>query len=286
MESNETLNLLFCVNRKFLPLLLSCLRSIVDRGGYDQIAAYVLHSDFAPHQVEALARDFGEHVTFHFLSLPEETFEGFPESGRYPREIYYRLAAPLVLPQDLERILYLDVDTVILNPLRELYEMDFEGNYYIGCTHTRGFLTRLNQARLKSPRAVAYINTGVLLMNLPALRENLDMAAIRDYTTQQGKAFLLPDQDILTALYGDRVKLADPMRYNLSDRMLAFYNAEHPHERRDTHWVRSNAVVIHYCGKNKPWNDNYVGTLGVFYRELFAGVDTSATGDAPRPASV
>lgn len=273
MQSNETLNLLFCVNRKFLPLLASCLRSIVANGGYGHIDAYILHSDFAPYQAEALDRDFEGQVRFHFLTIPEETFAGFPASDRYPREIYYRLAAPLVLPRELERILYLDVDTVVLNPLEELYETDFEGNYYVGCTHTREFLTKLNQARLHSDKAVAYINTGVLLMNLPALRENLDMAAIRDYTLLRGKAFLLPDQDILTALYGDRVKLVDTMRFNLSDRMLAFYNADLTHEKHDVDWVRENAVIVHYCGKNKPWNEGYTGSLGIFYRELFEGVD-------------
>lgn len=37
----------------------------------------------------------------------------------------------------------------------------------------------------------------------------------------------------------------------------------------DVSWVRENSVIIHYCGKNKPWNDDYTGVLGVFYRELF-----------------
>ena len=59
------------------------------------------------------------------------------------------------------------------------------------------------------------------------------------------------------------------MRYNLSDRILAFYNAEHSRRKVDVSWVRENSVIIHYCGKNNPWNDDYTGVLGVFYRELF-----------------
>ena len=268
-KKTGTMNLLFCMNRKFLSLFLSCLSSIVRSGGYGHYDAYILHSDFEGTDAGPLERDFSGAVSFHFLRVDEEIFEGFPESGRYPKQIYYRLAAPLLLPPELDRILYLDVDTVVINSLRELYETDFEGNYYVGCTHTRELLTRINQARLKSEKAVSYINTGVLLLNLPALRENISLDRIRDYTNERKHAFILPDQDILTALFGDRVKLVDTMRYNLSDRILAFYNAEHSRRKVDVSWVRENSVIIHYCGKNKPWNDDYTGVLGVFYRELF-----------------
>ena len=267
-KPEETMNLLFCVNRKFLTLFVSCLTSIARSGGYGHYDAYVLHSDFDQPQIDALGRDFAGTVDFHFVRVPETLFDGFPETSRYPKQIYYRLAAHLLLPEDLERILYLDVDTVIINPLKSLYEMDFEGNYYVGCTHTRELLTKLNQARLHSEKAVSYINTGVLLLNLPALRENVRLEDIRDYTNERKRALILPDQDILTALYGDKVKLADTMRFNLRDRILAFYNGNHPRERVDLDWVRQNGVVIHYCGKNKPWNQDYTGVLGVFYREL------------------
>lgn len=264
----ETMNLLFCVNRKFLTLFVSCLTSIARSGGYGGYVAYVLHSDFEQPEIDALGRDFQGKIVFHFIRVPEALFDGFPETSRYPRQIYYRLAAPLLLPKELERILYLDVDTVIINSLEPLYETDFKGNYYVGCTHTREFLTKINQARLHSKKAVSYINTGVLLLNLPALRENVHLEDIRDYTNERKRALILPDQDILTALYGDKVKLADTMRFNLSDRILAFYNADRSHEKVDLDWVRRNSAVIHYCGKNKPWNGDYTGVLGVFYREL------------------
>ena len=261
------MNLLFCVNKKLESLFLNCIRSITANGGYDRYDAYVLHSDFDKTYIEMLENTFNGTVYFHFIEMSNDMFNGFPETERYPKEIYYRLAAPLVLPQELDRILYLDVDTVVINPLKELYEMEFDGNYYIGCTHTRKFLTKINQMRLQSPKAVSYINSGVLLLNLPLLRENLDFKEICDYANKRKNSLILPDQDILTALYGDKVKVVDTLRYNLSDRILVVYNADLSHKKIDVSWVRENGVIIHYCGKNKPWKDNYVGTLGVFYQE-------------------
>lgn len=274
MENHQgaSANLLFCVNQKMLGLMSACLKSLLRSGGYGYYDVFVLHSDLEESIQRAMERDFQERVTFHFLQVPEELFADFPETARYPRQIYYRLAAPLLLPRELDRILYLDVDVVVINSLRTFYEMDFESSYFVGCTHTREFLTKLNQARLQSDKAVAYINTGVLLMNLNVLRQVIRLEEISAYVREHEKALILPDQDILTALYGDKIKLVDSLRYNLSDRVLNFYNGSHPKEKRDVNWVRRNTAIIHYCGRNKPWNESYTGTLGVFYRELMDSV--------------
>ena len=261
------MNLLFCINPKFRPLLCQCLDSIVRNGGEKTYDAYILHSDLGAEDMAAIAA-VSPRVRCRFLPVNAQDFEGFPESSRYPRQIYYRLAAPLLLPDTLDRILYLDVDTLVINPLRELYTMDFAGSYYIACTHVRAALTRLNDRRLDVPDGAPYVNTGVLLLNLPALRETLTMEAIRQTALEKVGSFWLPDQDLLTVMHGDKILLADTQKYNLSDRVLSIYNANPLHPRHDLAWVRENTVIIHYCGKNRPWNPHYIGVLGVFYQEL------------------
>lgn len=138
----------------------------------------------------------------------------------------------------------------------------------MACTHTRKLLEKLNAARLGMDEAAPYINTGVLLYNLPALRADLDMERVRAFADEKQDVFLLPDQDILTALYGDRVHLLDSMVYNLSDRILALHNAQLRNAPVDLDWVRAHTVIIHYCGRLKPWKPHYVGVLDVFYHEL------------------
>lgn len=261
------MNLLFCINPKFRPLLCQCLRSIVKNGGEERYDAYILHSDLTDADMDAV-RAVSDRVSCRFLSVDAGDFDGFPESSRYPRQIYYRLAAPLLLPEELDRILYLDVDTLVINPLKELYTMDFQGNYYIACTHIREALTKLNDRRLNVPDGSPYVNTGVMVLNLPALRENLTMDEIRRTALQKIDSFWLPDQDLLTVLHGDKILLADTQKYNLSDRILNIYNANPKNPRHNLDWVRENTVVIHYCGKNRPWKPHYIGQLGAFYEEI------------------
>lgn len=266
------MNLLFCIDRGFIPLLGTCVRSILKNGGYERYEAYVLHSDLTQADQAAIRRFGGERMHFTFLTVQEELFEGFPSSERYPRQIYYRLIAPLLLPRDMERILYLDVDTVVVNPLTELETLPFGDAWFMACTHVRYALSKLNQVRLGMDlgKDTPYLNSGVILYNLPAFREGLDIARIRDYAEEKKNALVLPDQDILTAVCGEYVRLLDPLRYNLSDRILAFHNADLRSPQLDADWVRRNGVIVHYCGKNKPWHENYRGVLDVFYREIAA----------------
>ena len=105
-------------------------------------------------------------------------------------------------------------------------------------------------------------------MNLDVLRKKQDFHEVGTFVEEHRKTLTLPDQDIIAALYGTHIGLIDTMRYNLSDRMIAFYNMEPNHEKIDRTWVRENAVILHYCGKQKPWNKNYVGILDAFYHEL------------------
>lgn len=264
------MNLLFTVDRNYLPILCTCLRSVFRfpcrPEGYH---IYLMHSDLTEEDGQALRRlcPGGAEVTL--VTMDSALVEDFPVTSRYPRQMYYRILAARFLPEGLDRVLYLDPDIVVINPLEELYHMDFQGNLLAACTHVKEFLSRLNQLRLGVEEPCPYLNSGVLLMNLPALRREQSIEEIRQYVERYGSRLTLPDQDILTALYGRRTLLLDTMRFNLSDRILALYNmSPRNDEPRSLDWVRQNGVIIHYCGRNKPWKDTYLGVLDLFYREV------------------
>lgn len=262
------MNLLFTADRGYREHVRDCIQSIVRfpaEGGYD---AYILHSDFTAADQAEFEDRFAEDIRFHFIRVEADHLAGFPETPRYPRVIYYRIFAAALLPENLDRILYLDGDTIVINPLDELYHMDFEGNDILACTHIRKVLNKINQLRLGMEEEHVYINSGVMLMNLKALRKHQSFGDVAEYVEKKKHLLSLPDQDVIAALYGDRIGLLDTMIYNLSDRMLAVYHSDPRHAKRDLDWVRKHTVIIHYCGKQKPWAGSYFGRLDVFYREL------------------
>ena len=79
---------------------------------------------------------------------------------------FVRLLIPKYLP-DLNRAIYLDCDTVCQGSLKDFYNTDFENNYIIGC---QGIDVSKRQA--KELGIDFYINSGVLLFNIPLMNEN------------------------------------------------------------------------------------------------------------------
>jgi lipopolysaccharide biosynthesis glycosyltransferase len=263
------MNLLFTVNRGYIGHVMDCIHSIVRFYSEDGYDIYILHSDLQEEDQEYVSKQIeNPKVRLHFQFVDPELFASFPESERYPRLIYYRIFAAAFLPEDLDRVLYLDGDIIVINPLDELYQMKFNGNYFFACTHVKKFLNKVNQYRLGMKEERNYINSGVLLMNLRELRKVQMREEVLSFVDKRKRYLTLPDQDIITALYGNKIGIIDTMRYNLSDRMLSLYNSDLSHDKIDLDWIRQNTVIIHYYGKQKPWKKSYLGKLDIFYHEL------------------
>ena len=132
--------------------------------------------------------------------------------------MYYRLLASRLLPDTLDRVLYLDPDILVLNPLRPLWETDLEGNLFAAAAHTgkTELANSVNRMRLNS--GSDYYNSGVLLMDLAAARREIDPEEIFRYVAEHKKELLLPDQDLLNALYGRRILPLDDALWNYDAR--------------------------------------------------------------------
>lgn len=75
----------------------------------------------------------------------------------------------------------------------------------------------------------------------------------------------MPDQDVLNALYGDRVLELDDFIWNYDARNFSNYRMRSFGEA-DIDWVMKNTAVLHFCGKLKPWHAHYRHRFGVLYR--------------------
>ena len=264
------MNILLTINKKYVKLVNILLNSIQLSNKDTKFDVYILHRelDIEDKNIIESGLDLNK-FNIKMIKIDEEEVKKFPQyQKRYPKEIYFRLFATKYLPENIDKILYLDSDTLVINKLDELYNMDFEGNFYIATTHVKKILRKINEVRLRIDDDVPYINTGVLLINLKELRKIDVQKEVCEFVENNSKKLMLPDQDIITALYGDKIKIVDALRYNLGDRDLNLYNLNHIKNPIGLKWVKENTVIIHYYGRNKPWNKNYRGKLGVFYYRL------------------
>ena len=100
----------------------------------------LLHSSISQEQLQELEVYCGAHRMILPPVLIDRTFfEDAPVSHQYPQEMYYRLVAPLLLPPTLDRILYLDPDILVINPVRPLWELSLGENVFAAASHISVF---------------------------------------------------------------------------------------------------------------------------------------------------
>ena len=77
--------------------------------------------------------------------------------------------------------------------------------------------------RLDNYEAEAYFNSGVLVMNLAAMRSAVQPERIYTYAREHADLLILPDQDILNGLYGAQILEVDDSLWNYDARKYERY---------------------------------------------------------------
>jgi len=104
-----------------------------------------------------------------------------PDGPNYNSRVTYmdmiRLALPEIFPEE-ERILWLDIDTIVVKDIGELLETDLEGNY-----------AAMVEEPMRSRYPFQYFNAGVVLMDLERMRDGIyrkmiDLVNRKEYTAQ------------------------------------------------------------------------------------------------------
>lgn len=260
-------HILVTLDRNYLKVLSVMLYSLSQSDPEGVYTVYVVNNTLTEEDFASLSALLPRTELVN-VQVPEDLLQNASVSDRYPTEMYYRLFAARYLPQQLERILYLDPDLVVLHSLRSLYQIDFDGKLFAAASHIESRTFReLNRRRLHLSEHAKYLNSGVMMMNLALLRKESPQT-ILDYIQSHKATLLLPDQDVLNALYADRTVPLDPLVYNLGEKYLRLKNLHlPPAEKLTLDWVRSNTAIVHYYGRNKPWKEHYRGSLGIFYHE-------------------
>lgn len=188
-----------------------------------------------------------------------------PVLERLPEESFYRLLAFCYLPESIERCLYLDPDIYVRKSLIPLYTMELGDSYLAAAGHMHGFRNALNKARLGCKEEKRYLNSGIMLMNLSAIRKDFTLEVVLECLEENVQRLILGDQDMANILFGKKTILIDERIYNLDERTYKYFNKR---KRFDLNAVKQETAIVHYNGKYKPWNDGYKGVLNCFYPKV------------------
>ncbi|HEY8436082.1 MAG TPA: glycosyltransferase family 8 protein [Haloplasmataceae bacterium] len=260
------MNILVTLDSNYLYPLKVMLKSMFFHHPNDTFNIYVMHSRIKPEEIEDLkqfaAREGSEIIE---VKIGEEHFADAPLLMHYTKEMYYRLLAFKFLPKELDRILYLDPDILVINSVKPLYTLDITGYLYAAAYRNQLGTAEVNKIRLKPYDIDAYYNSGVLLMNLALQRQYIDEEKIFEFVKKYHWKLILPDQDVMNALFARLIYPLDEKIYNYDVRKFRSYRTSSK-GKFDMDYVIKNTVFLHFCGKKKPWHPDYRGRFHALYK--------------------
>lgn len=225
-------------------------------------------------KLKSIEEHYPHHCTITFINMTNM----YMEQNSFPKSKYYRLALHDKLPY-IDKIIYLDGDTMIFEDLTELNDLNMKGYYILG------FLDSLFWAlEIYGIKNAIVLNSGVLLMNLKALRDNNITYKFNQFMKNNNNSVIQEDQTIINYVLQKNISKLPP-KYG----MWAFDNIvlALEHNKIQRPWLKYNIkkfklafehpAILHYTGA-KPYKDkdvlyysiwwNYAKKTG-FYDDIY-----------------
>ena len=140
-----------------------------------------------------------------------------------------------------------------------------KGCMFAAAAHTGKTELANNVNRLRLGTDHDYYNSGVLLMDLERCRRNISAGELFDFVRTHRHELVMPDQDLLNALYGTSILPLGDALWNYDARNYNNYMLRSSGEQ-NVRWVMQNTAILHFCGKAKPWKHNYMYRFGLLYQ--------------------
>lgn len=212
-------------------------------------------------ELKKIGEEYGREV--EVIDVPKLNIPPSLVSARWPLSAFTRLFSGVILPGDVERILYLDCDTIITGDISELKKVEFNGNIAMGVKDCIGGTYKKNIGLdFNSP----YINAGVILFNLDELRKVNINVEIENYMRKYEKLINYADQDILNGMFKGRIGELNP-KYDVMTIDVVHTYKEIQKLRRPTNFyveeelrkAVTSPTIIHYTTNMlvvRPWFSN------------------------------
>ncbi|HEY8279345.1 MAG TPA: glycosyltransferase family 8 protein [Bdellovibrionota bacterium] len=170
--------------------------------------------------------------------------------------VYLRLLLPDLLDRNLERILYLDCDTVILSDITELYFAELGGQVLLASQDRLGWFDspvvclREHLDRLGIPSSDVYFNAGVLLFNLELWRREGLSRKILEFAQANPELLFLADQNAINVFFHRRIGQFD---FSWNHQFVLKEILKGALDIRVLPDDGKKARIFHFVSGEKPW---------------------------------
>jgi len=182
------------------------------------------------------------NAIINYYSIDEKTVSQYVLTSTWTSAVYYRLYFPLLVPASVNRLLYLDTDTIVVNNLAQLYTSDLE-HYPVGAVYDNWVKTA---PQLGIKEEGNYFNSGVLLIDVKKWNAQRISDASFAFLSANPEKIKYVDQDALNAVLMNNWKKLNA-KYNL----MYSYISEDLSKEELNKFV-ADKVILHFT-LQRPW---------------------------------
>ena len=210
LKNKTFINICMALDNNIIYQTLVSMTSALENNNNNNILSFnlLLSDDFNKENIkifESLKRNYP--VVINYYIIPN--IFGTLKTWRHGTHCHYhKIIIPILFPY-LERVLYLDSDTLIFQDLSKMYHLNFNHNFILGSqAHDKYIMNKFN-IKLK-----VLINVGVILFNIKKIRKYNKDIELLYFIMKNSKKLKYPEQDSMNIVFNPNIGLL-PYAYGM-----------------------------------------------------------------------
>lgn len=253
----DEINVIYCSSDLFAEVCAVSMASLFENNKHlSGINVFIVDDNISENskkKIHSLAAGYMRNVTFIPLPNPSEFYHDDRFTIKSLGHTYARMILGDIIPGDVERILSLDSDTMVLNKVDELWNIDM-GEYPIaGVDDCMGRVALVKTQHLKEDSV--HCNAGMYLINLNTWREENWTKLFFEYIKglfDKGISLGGYEEEVINKILGERMLVLHP-KFNLMtleqvltyDELIQFREPIKYYSREEIEEAKKNPVVTH-----------------------------------------
>lgn len=238
------MNILYATDSKYrVPCLVSIISLLINNKNAKDLHIYLLADRLKREELLEFRILIEDKYNRQLTVIDAEEFIDIARNLQLPifsggYTAYMRFMAEQFIPED--RILYLDCDTLILEDLTNLFNIELSGKVVAQCLDIINSHCNLVLNRSKDS---LYFNSGVILFDLSVWKEKNFFSKIAKAVVEldMEKTATGADQDLLNYVLYNQVKVI-PLKYNVTSPIL-YYSS------KELYWMSDKSEKDYYSSK-------------------------------------
>lgn len=238
----QKISIAYAPDDKYVNQTIVSMQSVIENNKENSIEFIIMYSKLNSESLKKLGSIKGASI--RLLKLDESIFSDLTLSNWVTVQAWFRIKLPDMC-LEMDKVLYLDCDTLVLGDLKELFNINLDGKFLAGVKDVWGVNKYVKRLGMKND---VYLNSGMLLFNCKYCREENFFDKVVDFAKNNEKIIQFCDQDSINKVV-DENKLVLHPKYNMMDTWWrgGYYEFEGKEEQEYLS-AKEAPLIVHLTG--------------------------------------